>query len=139
MSITVNHFTDVRHVPLFSMSKSDPSEVVDRNLTFASRNPIKNINPARVRHRPKLTDAQKVSADTKREINRENADALQVELVNFFEFRREEVTRLAKKFNKSEAKVKQLLGNESNYKNSRAPSLRNALVYAKGIEMNEGK
>jgi len=121
------------------MSESNVSGVVDRDLTFASRNPIKDINPARVRNRQKLTDAQKVSADTRREINKENENALRIEFDTFFEFRSDEITRLAKKFNKSEAKIKQLLSNETNQKNTRAPSLRNALVYAKGVEMNEGK
>jgi hypothetical protein len=118
---------------------SDPSsEVVNQDLTFASRNPFKEVIPAR-EHRQKLTDAQKISADTKREINKENAHALQVELSAFFDFRAVEITRLAKKFNKSEAKIKQLLSNETKFKNTRAPSLRNALVFAKGVEINEGK
>ena len=115
---------------------SDPSsEVVNEDLTFASRNPFKEVNPARERHRQKLTDAQKTSADTRREINKENAHALQVELNAFFDFRAVEITRLAKKFNKSEAKIKQLLSNQTKYKSTRAPSLCNALVFAKNLEI----
>jgi hypothetical protein len=49
------------------------------------------------------------------------------------------VDRLAKKFNKSVSHIKQLLTNESTFKNTREPSLRNALVHAKGLEVNEGK
>lgn len=113
--------------------------VVDRNLTFATRNPFKEINPSRVHYRPKLTDAQKVSAEAKREINKENANALQAELDVFLEFCSVEITRMAKKFNKSEANIKQILSSQTNYRNMRAPSLRNALVFAKGVEMNEGK
>lgn len=118
---------------------SEPPAVVEGNLTFASRNPFKDINPSRSRPRGKLSDAQKVSAEARTAINKENANALQVELNNFFEFRDVEITRLAKQFNKSEAKIKQLLSNETTFKNTRAPSLRNALVYAKGVEMNEGE
>jgi hypothetical protein len=120
------------------MSNLSQAEVTNGDLTFASRHPIKEINPTRVHHRPKLTDAQKVSADTKHEINKENANALQAELNTFFESRSADITQLAKKYNKSEAKIKQLLTNETNFKNVRAPSLRNALVYAKGMEVNEG-
>lgn len=122
-----------------SQSNPNPSEAVDGEVTFASRNPLKDVIPARSRNRPKLTDAQKISAQAKREINKENATALQAELDDFFEFRGVEIIRLAKKYNKSDVKIKQLLSNDSNYKNTRAPSLRNALVYAKGVEVNEGK
>jgi len=118
---------------------SSPAAVNEGDLTFASRNPFKGVIPARSRTRQKLTNAQKVSSEAKHAINKENADALQIELGAFFEFRDVEVTRLAKKFNKSEAKIKQLLSNENTYKKMRAPSLRNALVYAKGLEVNEGK
>ena len=116
---------------------STPAAVVEGGLTFASRNPFKDIIPTCSRQRQKLTDAQKVSADAKHAINKENADALEAELQTFFDFRDVEVTRLAKKFNKSEAKVKQLLSNETTYKNTCAPSLRNALVYAKGLEVSQ--
>jgi hypothetical protein len=117
---------------------SNPT-AVERDLTFASRNPFKEINPSRSRSQGKLTDAQKVSAEAKRAINKENANALQVELHNFIELRDAEITRLGKQFNKSEAKIKQILNSETNFKNIRAPSLRNALVFAKGVEVNEGK
>jgi hypothetical protein len=45
---------------------------------------------------------------------------------------------LAKEFNKSEAKIKQLINSETSYQNMHAPSLRNVLVHAKGVKMNEG-
>lgn len=117
---------------------STPAAVVEGD-TFASRNPFKEIIPPRLRSRQRATDAQNISAEAKRTINKENAEALQVELATFFEFRDVEVTRLANKFNKTEAKIKQLLSNETTYKITRAPSLRNVLVYAKGLEVNEGK
>lgn len=112
--------------------------VLQRDLSFASRNPTKDVIPSHVRPRSKLTDAQKVSADTKREINKENAHALQLEIDTFTEQHNVEIARLAKKFNKTEVKMKQLLTNVTKYQNTRLPSLRNALVHAKGVEMNEG-
>ena len=45
---------------------------------------------------------------------------------------------LVKKFNKTEVKMKQLLTNVTKYQNTHLPSLRNALVHAKGVEMNKG-
>ena len=147
MSGDVNHVDHVDHCCFFSvfqfphhpMSESNPPAVVVDDHTFVSRNPFKEIIPPRSRHGGKLTDAQKVSAEAKRAINKENANALQLELDNFFELRDVEITRLAKQYNKSEAKIKQLLSNETAFKKTRAPSLRNALVYAKGLEVNEGK
>lgn len=133
---SLNFFLDVHCLPALM---SNPAAVVDGDLTFASRNPFKETIPSRARQQHKHTDAQKASADAKRAINKENANALQVELNDFFDLRGVEITRLAKKFNKSEVKIKQLLSNETTYKKTRAPSLRNALVYAKGVEMNEGK
>ena len=118
---------------------STPAAVIEGGLTLASRNPFKDIIPTRSCQRQKLIDTQKVSADAKHAINKENADALEAELQTFFVFRDVKVTRLAKKFNKSEAKVKQLLSNETTYKNTHALPLRNVLVYAKGLEVNEGK
>lgn len=112
--------------------------VLQRDLSFASRNPTKDVIPSRVRPRSKLTDAQKVSADTKCEINKENAHALQLEIDAFTEQRNVEIAQLAKKFNKMEVKMKQLLTNMTKYQNTCLPSLRNMLVHAKGVEMNEG-
>ena len=65
---------------------STPAAVVEGGLTFASCNPFKDIIPTRSCQRQKLTDAQKVSADAKHAINKENADALKAELQTFFDF-----------------------------------------------------
>jgi hypothetical protein len=115
----------------------DPIQI-DSSLTFASRNPTKDVIPSRVRPYKKLTDAQKISANTKRELNKENSEALKAEVDVFFNHRDTETSRLAKKYNKSEVNIKLLLTNESKYQKTRAPSLRNALVHAKGLEVNEG-
>jgi hypothetical protein len=92
-----------------------------------------------VRHHPKITNAQKITAEAKRLLNKENAAALQLEVDQVFDTRNAEISRIAKEFNKTDSYVKQILAHETNYRGTRAPSLRNALVHAKGIEMNEGK
>jgi hypothetical protein len=73
-----------------------------------------------------------------RKLNKENANALKIEIDTFLHHCDTEILRLAKKFNKSEVNIKLLLANKSNYQKMRAPSLRNTLVYAKGIKMNDG-
>lgn len=112
---------------------------VDHTSSFASRNPTKQLQSSRARPRPKISDAAKITADAKRQQHKENASALRVEIVAFLDVRKTEIGRLAKKYNKSEAIIKQLLSNETSYQNTRAPSLRNALVHAKGQEVNEGE
>ena len=120
------------------MAETAVSDLVHAD-SLASRNPTKEPQPSRSRPRPKISNAEKITADAKRELNHENASALRVEIVAFFEVRKIEITRLSKKYNKSEANIKQLLSSETQYQNMRAPSLRNALVHAKGIEANEGR
>jgi hypothetical protein len=115
----------------------DPSPA-DGNLCFASCHPTKDVIPSRVHPQKKLTDAEKVSASTKRQLNKENANALKIEVDAFFHLPDTEISQLAKKFNKTEGNIKLMLANESNYQKTRAPSLQNALVYAKGLEMNKG-
>jgi hypothetical protein len=114
-----------------------PSTQLDAS-SFATRNPTKDIIPTRVRHHAKRTNAETVTANAKRKLNKENANALKIETTQFLNHRDTEISRLAKKFHKSESHMKQLLTNQSNYQYTRAPSLRNALVHAKGLEMNEG-
>jgi hypothetical protein len=108
------------------------------DLFFASHNPTKDVLLSHVCPQKKLTDAEKVSANTKCELNRENANALKIEVNAFFNHHDLEISWLAKKFNKTEGNIKLMLANESNYQNKCAPSLQNALVHAKGLEMNKG-
>jgi hypothetical protein len=123
------------------MSKSVPTNSAPPHVfsSLASRNPTRDVIPARVHHRPKITDAQKITADARRQLNKENAAALQLEIDHIFDIRNTEISRIAKKYNKTDAYIKQILANETTYHGTRAPSLRNALVHAKGLEMNEGK
>jgi hypothetical protein len=92
-----------------------------------------------MRKQPKISDAQKISTDAKRLLNGENAAALKLEIDQLIDDRNKEVSRIATKYNKTDSYVKHILTNGTNYHGTRAPSLRNALVHAKGIEMNEGK
>jgi hypothetical protein len=75
----------------------------------------------------------------KKKLNQDNAAALNLEISLFLDGRNTEIDRLAKKFNKSSSHIQQLLNAESTYKNTHEPSLRNTLVHAKTLEMNEGK
>ena len=134
---------ELRHNFFFtcSMSETLPASESTGNLSssLASRNPTRDVIPTRVRDRPKISDAQKITAEAKRLLNGENAAALQLEIDQVVGVRDTEISRIGKKYNKTEKYIKHILTNETNYNGTRAPSLRNALVHAKGIEMNEGK
>ena len=93
----------------------------DPDLTFAFHNPTKVIHPSHMCLGAKLSDAQNVSAALKCDINKENVDALKVEIDVFFDLCDTEITQLAKKFNKSEVKIKQLLSNETKYQIPKDP------------------
>lgn len=69
----------------------------DGSLSFTSHHPTKDIIPSCVCPHKKLTNAQKISANTKCELNKENANALKVEVNAFFAHRNTEISRLAKK------------------------------------------
>lgn len=124
------------HESVPAPSMPDPSKALS---SLASRNPTRDVNPGRVRHHPKITDAQKITAEAKRQLNKENGAALQLEIDQVLDVRNTEISRIAKKYNKTDIYIRQILAKETNFRGTRAPSLRNALVHAKGIEMNEGK
>ncbi|KAF8237874.1 hypothetical protein L208DRAFT_1244996, partial [Tricholoma matsutake] len=88
--------------------------------------------------RPHVSNAEKLTADAKRASNKENTNALSAEIMEFFDFRDSEITWLTKKYNKNNGNIKQLLSNESSYQNTCVPSLRNALVHAKGTYAGAG-
>ncbi|KAF8518835.1 hypothetical protein BU17DRAFT_90632 [Hysterangium stoloniferum] len=115
---------------------SSPGENPDTS-SLASRNPTRDVIPKRSRVQLKCSNAERITANASHDLNKENANALRLEIEQFFEHRDREILRLSKKYHKSEINIKMLLSNESKYRNMRAPSLRNALVHAKGLEVNE--
>jgi hypothetical protein len=114
------------------------TEPTVNSSSFAGRNPTKDIIPSRLRQRKTLTNAEKLSANARRLLNKNNADALQVELDAHFLHREEEVARLSEKFSKSSDYIQRILNTETSYKKSRAPSLHNALIHQKTQEVNGG-
>ncbi|KAF8233126.1 hypothetical protein L208DRAFT_1268597 [Tricholoma matsutake] len=117
---------------------TDPPSNEPDTSSLASCNPTKDHILAGSCPRPHVSHAEKLTADAKCASNKENTNALSAEIMEFFDFRDSEITRLAKKYNKNNGNIKQLLSNESSYQNTCVPSLWNVLVHAKGIEMNEG-
>jgi hypothetical protein len=114
--------------------------LVSSNISsLASCNLTRDVIASHVHSQEKLTDAQKITANAKCELNKENANALQLKVVQFSDLQMTEITQIAKRFNKMVSYVKQLLTSETQFHNTQAPSLHNALVHAKGNKMNESE
>jgi hypothetical protein len=107
--------------------------------TWASRNPLKDVQPSRQRIRPHHTDAERMARDKKRQLNRTNAAALKEDIDTFFAERDERIAELAKKHSRKPSYIRLLLTNATHYTNPRAPTLKNALVHHKTKEVNESK
>jgi hypothetical protein len=106
--------------------------------TWAIRNPLKDVQTPRACSKKTLTDAVKAAHDTKRQLNRANAVALQADLNAFTLQCDGRVLELAKRYSKKPSYIQLMLTNMTHYKKSRAPSLQNALIHHKSIEVNEG-
>jgi hypothetical protein len=105
--------------------------------TWASRNPLKDVQPSRVRIKIKITDAEKATRNIKRQLNKSNALALRADVDMFCVDRDTRILEMSKKYSKKPSYIRALLTQVSHYKKSRAPSLRNALVHHKTLEINE--
>jgi hypothetical protein len=107
--------------------------------TWASRNPLKDVQPSRVRSRVIRTDAEKATYEARRQLNKTNAQALQAAIDVFCAERNTKIEQLAKEYGKKAAYIRNLVTNATHYKNTRAPSLKNALVHHKSVEVNSSK
>ena len=106
--------------------------------TWASRNPFKDVQPTRTRTKKTLTGAEKVTRDARRKVLQANNQALQDDVTLFQEERDTKIQDLATKHSKTVDGVHLLLTNATHYKQSRAPSLQNALIHHKTEEVNAG-
>ena len=113
--------------------------IIPDNSSLATRNPTRDVLPKCTRVQSKHSHAEITTANARHNLNKANAVSLQCEIEEFFKLHDGEISRLAKTYHKSEANIKMLLTSGSKYQNRHAPSLRNALVHAKGLRMNEGK
>lgn len=85
--------------------------------SLGSHNPTRDDIAPHVCPCDKLSDAAKFTAAAKQKLNKENATELKLKVSENFNGCRLEIDRLAKKYNRLVSHIKQLLNNESNYKN----------------------
>lgn len=108
------------------------------NTTWAARNPARPVlNP-----RPppaRLTDTQKASRAIAHEQKKANAKKLDDDIKAFLEQQQAKLNDIAKANNVKVEKVKDLVGAYTHYKQTRKPTLHNAILHVKAMEVNQGK
>ena len=108
------------------------------NTTWAARNPARPVlNP-----RPppaRLTDAQKASRAIAHEQKKANAKKLDDDVKAFLEQQQAKLDGIARVHNVKVEKVKDLVGAYTHYKQTRKPTLHNAILHVKAMEVNQGK
>jgi hypothetical protein len=125
-----------------SLSRESSPQVVplaeSNNTTWAARNPARAVlNP-----RPppaRLTDTQKASRAIAREQKKANAKKLDNDIKAFLEQQQAKLDDIAKAHNIKVEKVKDLVGAYTHYKQTRKPTLHNAILHVKAMEVNQGK
>lgn len=110
-------------------------EGTDRT-SWAKRNPKKPIIPSR--SSKSATDAEKATRLLRARNNQIKKEALAADLELFEDEYASKLKNVAEKHGRTIEYVTQLLRTSSHYKQQRAISLHNAIIYDKGLELNAG-
>lgn len=116
------------HIPALGMGPS----------TWATRNPLKDVQSSRARPYQKLSDAEKISREKKATASRKKMLALSTDIRAFKEDQVLRIEQLAKKHDKKSDYIEGLVLNETVYKDNRSVNLWNAKIHAKTVEVNSG-
>jgi len=85
-----------------------------------------------------LTEAQKASQAVAREQKKAEQDVLDGDIKQFLSMQEDEIAKMAMVHNIKVEKVRDLLGFNNYYKKHRKPTLHNAILYFKAMEINQG-
>ena len=106
--------------------------------TFASRNPLKDVQPPRFRFRDSQTDAAKLGRAEKKLKRDRKADSLSEGVEGIINSRDAAIKDLAQDLDMTEKAIRTLVNGETHYVKRRKPSMYNALVHKAKSEMNDG-
>ncbi|KAJ6628302.1 hypothetical protein B0H10DRAFT_1940499 [Mycena sp. CBHHK59/15] len=96
------------------------------------RNPGKHVQL--LRRRVALSGAAKASKTLQAAESRRRREAFDDTIDAFFAYRQSEISRITKEHGKSEKVVEGILCNKTQYKLTRAPSLRNAIIHDRALK-----
>lgn len=120
-----------------SASSQTPANSDLAGTTWASRSGADTI-PTRA-PRPKIPDALKAQYNAAQQVRREANELLNNELHEFAKQQDELLVELAKRHNKKPEKLRAILTHSPSFKKKHAPTLQNALLHAKAMEVNSGE
>ena len=106
--------------------------------TFATRNPLKDIQPPRFRLRESQSDAAKLGRAEKKLKRDGKADDLREGVNRIIKSRDAAIKDLALEIDMTEKAIQTLINGETHYVKHRKPSMYNALVHKAKSEMNDG-
>lgn len=118
-------------------AESSPSHLQANFSTWAQRNPDKSTIPTRPA-RPKLTDAEKATRAIRQKTTQVRKEALAADLQLFEDEQDAKLKEIGERHGRSFEQVLQLLRTSSHYKQKRAPTLHNAILYDKTLKVNAG-
>jgi hypothetical protein len=104
--------------------------------TWAQRNP--NLGVQKQRPRAKTTDAAKATRKITAARNKANAALLSTDIAKQVQLQQTQIEKIAHDHSRKVSDIEKLITHQTNYRQTREPSLANALTHKKGIEMNEG-
>ena len=126
-----------RSLPVHSVLKST---FVDTGgaTSFASRNPLKNIQPPRFQVRNSKSDAVKLGQAAEIAARSQKAEDLKIGVDNIIKSRDRDIHELSEQLDVTEQRIQKLVNGETHYKKRREPNMFNALVHKATDEMNTG-
>lgn len=104
--------------------------------TWAERNPSAGVQKQCLRGT--LTDAGKATKRLAAERNKARAALLAADIDKFMDSQQTQIEKIARDHSRQVSDIRKLVNNSTNYHQTRAPSLANALTHKKTLELNEG-
>jgi hypothetical protein len=104
--------------------------------TWAQHNP--NLGVQKERPRAKATDAAKATKKISASRNKVNAALLSADVEKQMVLQCTQIDKIAQGHNQKVPKIEKLINHHTNYQHTWGPSLSNALIHKKGLEMNQG-
>ena len=104
--------------------------------THAQRNPKQAVQVQR--QRTKLSDASKAAAALTAALNKAKAEHLQTDITKFLAAQDNQIKVIALDHGRKPSDIAKIVNNSVNYCAKCLPSIGNALVHKKGLELNGG-
>ncbi|KAJ6522109.1 hypothetical protein DFH09DRAFT_1424189 [Mycena vulgaris] len=101
----------------------------------SQRNPRKPIIPAR--RRQTQSQASRASKELEAALRKERQMRLDDDIDAFYALRAQRITEIAQDHGKSEKAIRAIISNTTQYKASRAPNLRNAIIHDRAVKAKE--